>query len=130
MNNPDFEQFFEQRSAAAEAYVAGDPEHVDALIPKEGAATFHSRLAIRYPAPPPWRPAIARMQPRSNPGSTTHFEVLQKASSGDLGFWTGFQVATVQFAGRNKPVENKIRVTEVFKRSDGEWKMVHRHADV
>ncbi len=42
MSNLDFEQFFERRSAAAEAYVAGDPERVDALVPKEGAATFHS----------------------------------------------------------------------------------------
>jgi hypothetical protein len=34
MSNPDFERFFEQRSAAAEAYVAGDPERVDALVLK------------------------------------------------------------------------------------------------
>ena len=26
----------------------------------------------------------------------THFEVLQKGSAGDIGFWTGFQLAKVQ----------------------------------
>ena len=64
------------------------------------------------------------------PGGTTRFEILQKDSSGDLGFWTGFQLATVQLAGQDKPVGMRIRVTEVFRRVDGEWKMVHRHADV
>ena len=42
MSNPDFEQFLEHRRAAAEAYVSGNAEPVDVLLPKEGAATFHS----------------------------------------------------------------------------------------
>jgi len=130
VSNLDFDNFLEQRTAAAGAYAAGDPAPVDALVAKGGAATFHSPLgdtvfgaaavAARY------RTDAASFKA----GGGTRFEILQKESSGDLGFWTGFQVATVQFAGQDKPIEMKIRVTEVFRRLDGEWKMVHRHADV
>jgi len=47
-------------------------------------------------------------------GGESRFEVLQKAATRDLAFWTGFQIATVRLAGQDKPAEMRIRVTEVF----------------
>ena len=60
----------------------------------------------------------------------SRFEVLQKGADGEMAFWTGFQVATAQIGDMPNPTSMRIRVTEVFRRIDGEWKMVHRHADV
>jgi len=59
-----------------------------------------------------------------------NLEVLQMDASGDLAFWTGFQHATVHFGDRDQPVPMRIRVTEVFRRENGKWKLIHRHADV
>jgi ketosteroid isomerase-like protein len=130
MSNSDFEDFLAQRSAAAEAYVSGDPEPLNRLVPDTGEGSFHSPsgdsvsgatlVAARY------RRDAASFQP----GGETRFDILQKGSSGDLGFWTGFQIATVRIAGQDDPVDMRIRVTEIFRRADGEWKMIHRHADV
>ena len=64
------------------------------------------------------------------PGSEGHFEVLQSGSSGQLGFWTGIQHATVHFAGKAEPVTMALRTTEIFRLEDGTWKLCHRHADV
>jgi ketosteroid isomerase-like protein len=58
-----------------------------------------------------------------------HFEVLHKQASDEEAFWTGFQVATVQMKRGGKKVPMKLRVTEVFRKEDGEWRLAHRHAD-
>jgi ketosteroid isomerase-like protein len=65
-----------------------------------------------------------------SPHRTTRFEVLHQAASADLAFWAGFQIATVQIGDAPKPTAMKIRVTEVFRKIDGAWRLVHRHADL
>jgi ketosteroid isomerase-like protein len=130
MTNSDFDQFFSQRAAAAEAYVNGDATPLDNLVTKNGAATFHSprgdtvsgadAVADRY------RVDAASFES----GGTSHFEILQKDVSGDLAFWTGFQVTQVRIRGQDTPVDMRIRVSEAFRRSGGEWKLIHRHADL
>ena len=63
------------------------------------------------------------------PGSETHFDVLQMAAGGGVAYWVGFQSATARTNGKAEPIEMKLRVTEVFRREGGEWKLAHRHAD-
>jgi ketosteroid isomerase-like protein len=56
--------------------------------------------------------------------------VLQKHSDGEMAFWTGYQIAKVQIGDMPKPMKMRIRLTEVFRKIDDAWKMVHRHADM
>ena len=56
------------------------------------------------------------------------FELVAAGASGDLAYTVGYEHST---ASRNGgPVTpNTLRVTHVFRREDGEWKIVHRHGD-
>jgi ketosteroid isomerase-like protein len=32
--------------------------------------------------------------------------------------------------GQDKPITMNLRVTEIFRKEDGDWKLMHRHADL
>jgi ketosteroid isomerase-like protein len=56
------------------------------------------------------------------------FELLASGVSGDLAYTVGFERATMSIdGGPARP--NVIRVTHVYRREDGQWKIVHRHGD-
>jgi ketosteroid isomerase-like protein len=59
---------------------------------------------------------------------TYEYEVIAAGASGDLGYVVGIEHSTVSVGGAT-PEAYELRVTEVFRREDGDWKVVHRHAD-
>jgi ketosteroid isomerase-like protein len=60
--------------------------------------------------------------------SDFRFEVEVVEVNGDMAYTLGFERFNGSIAGR--PVEPvAVRVTHIYRREDGEWKIVHRHAD-
>jgi ketosteroid isomerase-like protein len=56
------------------------------------------------------------------------FELVAAGASGDLAYTVGYEHTSVSWDGT--PLEPYIlRVTHAYRREDGEWKIVHRHAD-
>jgi ketosteroid isomerase-like protein len=126
----DFEAFFTERQKAADAYVRGDGAPVDSLVPHDGAASFHSPMGDTVSGAGAVAERYLKDAKAFRPVGKSRFEVLQKGADGDVGFWTGYQIATVQIGDMPQPIEMRIRVTEVFRKINGAWKMVHRHADM
>jgi ketosteroid isomerase-like protein len=55
-------------------------------------------------------------------------EIVAAGVSGDLAYTVGFEHTAVSVDGA--PVEPyTLRVTHVYRREQGEWKIVHRHGD-
>jgi ketosteroid isomerase-like protein len=50
-------------------------------------------------------------------------------ASGDLAVVTAIERATVKLAGQAEAAPMALRVTHAFRREDGAWKLVLRHAD-
>ena len=55
-------------------------------------------------------------------------EVIAAGASGDLAYTVAFEHTTASMNGA-APQSYTLRVTTVFRREDGEWKVVHRHGD-
>jgi ketosteroid isomerase-like protein len=56
------------------------------------------------------------------------FELVAAGASGDLAYTVGYERHSVSIEGG--PVKpHTIRATHVYRREDGEWKIVHRHGD-
>jgi NAD(P)H-dependent FMN reductase/ketosteroid isomerase-like protein len=128
--SPGFSEFMKERERAAAAYVEGDGKPVSALATRTDPATFFSPAGDAVTG----ASAVAERYEKDvhtfEPGGSTRFDVLHSASSGDLAYFTGFQIAEARLRGKNGSVPMKLRVTEIYRREDGAFRLVHRHADV
>ncbi len=61
-------------------------------------------------------------------GTSYDLDITAADVSGDLGYIVGFEYSTASVGG-GAPAPIALRVTLIFRREDGEWKEVHRHAD-
>jgi ketosteroid isomerase-like protein len=55
------------------------------------------------------------------------FEVVAAGASGDLAYTVGYEHNRVKVDG--VPRTYTLRVTHVYRREDGQWRIVHRHGD-
>jgi len=55
------------------------------------------------------------------------FEVIAAGASGDLAYTVGYERNRVKVDG--VPTTYTLRVTHVYRREDGLWRIVHRHGD-
>ena len=56
------------------------------------------------------------------------FEVVGAGVSGDLAYIVGVEHTTASVAGA-PPTPYSLRVTTIFRREEGDWRIVHRHGD-
>ena len=59
--------------------------------------------------------------------SAFEFEVIAAGASGDLAYTVGYEHDRAKVAGAAR--EYTLRVTHVYRREQGTWRIVHRHAD-
>jgi len=128
MPDKSFADFMQQRRRVANAFVNGDPRPLNDISTASDPATIFS---------PNGRAAqgaahvleINEVGSHRFHGGTTDIEILHSGESGDLAYWTGIQRADVHLEGHDDMTPMALRVTELFRRENGEWKLIHRHAD-
>lgn len=59
---------------------------------------------------------------------TYEYEVLAAGASGGLGYIAGIEHSSASIGGA-EPEAYELRVTTICRRENGDWKVVHRHAD-
>lgn len=73
-------------------------------------------------------PVFEWLASRFSDVSDYEFEYVAGGVSGDLAYTVGFERISTSVDGRPAaPIV--IRVTHVYRRENGEWKIVHRHGD-
>jgi ketosteroid isomerase-like protein len=62
-------------------------------------------------------------------GAKLTVEYLTSVRSGDLAITTAIERAQVWLVGQDQALPMALRATHIFRREDGAWKLVLRHAD-
>jgi len=72
-------------------------------------------------------PAFHRLAATFRGSGGVEYEVLSAGASGELGYVVGIERSTTVIGEREATYA--LRVTTLFRREDGAWKVIHRHAD-
>jgi ketosteroid isomerase-like protein len=125
----DFEEFMKEREMASGAFVNGDFSPLAKISTQTSPATIFGPKGDCVQDAEKVNEANAKGSKAFKPGSKNSFEVMHMASDENLGYWVGIQHSVVQMQGKEQPVPMDLRVTEIFRRENGVWKLMHRHAD-
>lgn len=128
--HPDFAAFLERFKTGIDHFLNGDPSTWKHNASQTDRATIMGAWGAYEStwaeASPRYDWAAARFK---DSGATTQIEYLSGGVSGDLGYTVTIERSTVLIAGQDKPATMELRVTHVFGKENGQWKMLHRHAD-
>lgn len=126
----DFERFMKRREAASQAFVNGDIGPLDRISTHVSPATIFGPKGDCVAGADKVNAANAGGAKMFERGSESSFEILHIVANDGLAYWAGIQRSKVRMRGKAEAIPMDLRVTETFRREDGEWKLVHRHADL
>ena len=128
--NASFQSFLPQWESAQNAFINGDPSAWSANASDGQDVTIFGAFggSERGSAEVRARYEWASRQFK-NSGSNQRFGYLNIVESGDLAVTIGIERQTAWIAHQNGPSARALRVTQVFRRENSRWKLLHRHAD-
>src|SRR5215207_3319806 len=125
----DLDQAVEQYPLALGEFMKGNPE------PAKGLWSHREDVTLANTLGPPargWEQVAETMKHAASnlrDGEITGFEIVAKYVTPDLAYAVWVERQKGQVAGREDVASLDLRVTMIFRPEDGEWKIVHRHAD-
>jgi len=125
----DFEAFLKQREAASSAFVNGDANPLAEISTHKSPATLFGPKGDCVQDADKVNKANAEGSKRFKDASRNDFQLMHMAADENLAYCVGVQRSVVQLQGEDQPVPFDLRVTEIFRREGGQWKLIHRHAD-
>lgn len=78
-----------------------------------------------------WEPVSKRWDwaGRQFKGGTVSYENVTTVVSSELAYTTDIETFEARMEGMEQPARWSNRVTHIFRLEDGEWRLVHRHAN-
>ena len=122
-------QVIEQYHRGLGAFIRGDPEPVKRLMSRRDDVTLANPLG---PPARGWNQveeATDRAAAQARDGEVRGFERISEVATADLAYIVEIERTRLKVGGADEIASVSLRVTTIFRREDGEWRLVHRHAD-
>jgi ketosteroid isomerase-like protein len=117
-----------RQAEAEEAMVHGDAEPRMALWSRRDPVTLFGAAGMSESDWEELSRIFRWIASRFSDVSNFRFDVEAAGVSGNMAYSVGYERFNGSIDGR--PIEPiSVRVTHVYRREDGEWKIVHRHGD-
>lgn len=129
MHGSDLDLMVEKYHRALDAFVTGDPELQKKLFSKRDDVTLANPLG----PPARGRNAVEQTMDRAasqlREGEPISFERISGYTGTELAYIVEIERARAKVGGSDEVSPIPLRVTTIFRWEDGEWKVLHRHAD-
>jgi ketosteroid isomerase-like protein len=129
MDRESFRMMMLERQHAAEAaLVGGDAEPRIEMWSHNDPVTLFAALG---PSKAGWdvlEPMFRSVASRVSGGRDVKYEIISCDVSGDIAWTVGYSRFTVSIDGA-PPTRHTLRLTHLYRREAGEWKVVHEHSD-
>ena len=125
----DVDRLIEHYQLALHEFVKGDPKPVQQMF------SHKEDVTLANPFGPPargWDEVAAvgeRAASRFRDGEIVGLETIEKYVTDGLAYVVRVERARAKVGGSEDITPITLRVTMIFRPEEGEWKIVHRHAD-
>jgi ketosteroid isomerase-like protein len=120
------DMLLQERAAEAAIYL-GDPEPFKALWARSDDISLFGAFG---PCKKGWQQVgktVEWVASRFRHGVVTcEYEVVYEGA--DLAYTVGYEIGDVALDGA-PTAHQRLRVTQIYRREDGQWRLVHRHGD-
>jgi ketosteroid isomerase-like protein len=125
----DVDRFIERYHLALGEFLKGNPEPVKEMV------SYKDDVTLANPLGPPARgwdevaKTIDHAASTIRDGEIIGFETISKLVTPELAYILEIERQEAKLGGNDDLTPFALRVTMIFRPEDGEWKLVHRHAD-
>ena len=125
----DVDELIEQYFRAQREFLRGNPEPVKDLF------SHREDVTLANPYGPPVRgwekvaEAVEHAASLRRDGTFVEWQIVAKYVSAELAYVVQIERAEAKIGAREDITPLAVRATMIFRPEDGEWKIVHRHAD-
>ena len=129
MPTTDLARVIEQSHQGLDSFAKGDPKPMKELFSHQDDVT------LANPFGPPalgWNQVAETMERAAShysDGEDTAFERISGYATTDLAYVLEVEQWRSKIGGADEISAFSLRVTTIFRREDGDWRIVHRHAD-
>jgi ketosteroid isomerase-like protein len=125
----DVDELIEQYYRAQREFLRGNPEPVKKLFSRR------EDVSLANPYGPPVRgfdkvaKTIEHAASLRSDGTFVEWQIVAKYVTAELAYVVQIERAEAKIGAREDISPLAVRATMIFRPEDGEWKIVHRHAD-
>jgi uncharacterized protein (TIGR02246 family) len=129
MATSDIDQTIEQYHQALDEIIKGNAEPNAKIFSQRDDVSLANPLGPTVRGRKQVVETMERAASFLRDGQPTSFENTVKVVTPDLAFIVETERTNIKLGGRQDFAPVALRVTTIFRREDGVWKVVHRHAD-
>jgi len=126
---PDFDQVVEQSHAAVDEFARGNNKPLEELYSRRDDVSLGNPFGPFVRGFDKVAETMERAATHYRDGEAIGFDLVAKEVTQDLAFVVEVERLSSKIGGSEEETQVSLRVTSIFRNEEGEWKLLHRHAD-